>query len=584
MSLRVGVDVGGTKVLGVLLDDGLGGVPIDGVAVRARVRLASLPGAVGVVGQVVTAVRELCAAAGVSPSDLAVVGLGVPGVVDPEAGTVTHAVNLGLIDPVDLGGTVAERLGVPVRVENDLNAAAVGAAALLGLPARDLAFLALGTGLAAGLLLDGRLRRGSSGAAGEIGHVPYRQDGPRCACGQRGCLEVYASGRALAGAWAARPADAAERGAGPEPARVVAAAEAGEPWAVEAYATFVDAVATAVRVLVLTCDIEHVVLGGGVAGLGGALLEPVRVALHGAGRRLAVPRLAADRRPRAARPAGVGPGCRGRSARCARRRDPGGPVEVVIDRPEVLAALAADAVESLVRRRPDAVLGLATGSSPLAVYDELARRHAAGLSFARVRGFLLDEYVGLPAGHPEGYRAVIEREVVQRLDVPGDAVQGPDGAADDLPAACVAYESAIAAAGGVDLQILGIGTDGHVAFNEPGSSLGSRTRVKTLTEQTRRDNARFFGGDVDAVPRHVLTQGLGTIMSARHLVLVASGRAKAEALHHMVEGAVTAMWPASVLQLHPHVTVLVDEAAASRLQLADYYRQTWVAKPAWQGL
>jgi glucosamine-6-phosphate deaminase len=259
-------------------------------------------------------------------------------------------------------------------------------------------------------------------------------------------------------------------------------------------------------------------------------------------------------------------------------------VEVVIDRPEVLAALAADAVESLVRRRPDAVLGLATGSSPLAVYDELARRHAAGLSFARVRGFLLDEYVGLPAGHPEGYRAVIEREVVQRLDVPGDAVQGPDGGAADLPAACAAYESEIVAVGGVDLQILGIGTDGHVAFNEPGSSLASRTRVKTLTEQTRRDNARFFGGDLDAVPRHVLTQGLGTIMAARHLVLVASGRAKAEALHHMVEGAVTAMWPASVLQLHPHVTVLVDEAAASRLQLADYYRQTWAAKPTWQPL
>jgi glucosamine-6-phosphate deaminase len=259
-------------------------------------------------------------------------------------------------------------------------------------------------------------------------------------------------------------------------------------------------------------------------------------------------------------------------------------VEVVIDRPEVLAALASDAVESLVRRRPDAVLGLATGSSPLAVYDELVRRHAAGLSFARVRCFLLDEYVGLPAGHPERYRAVIEREVVQRLDLPGDAVLGPDGGADDLPAACAAYESAIAAAGGVDLQILGIGTDGHVAFNEPGSSLASRTRVKTLTEQTRRDNARFFGGDVDAVPHHVLTQGLGTIMSARHLVLVASGRAKAEALHHMVEGAVTAMWPASVLQLHPHVTVLVDEAAAGRLQLADYYRQTWAAKPAWQSL
>ncbi|MCV2396151.1 glucosamine-6-phosphate deaminase, partial [Actinotalea sp. M2MS4P-6] len=211
-------------------------------------------------------------------------------------------------------------------------------------------------------------------------------------------------------------------------------------------------------------------------------------------------------------------------------------------------------------------------------------RHEAGVSFAGARGFLLDEYVGLPAGHPEGYRAVIQREVVDHLDIPTEAVLGPDGSADDLPAACAAYEAAIAAAGGVDVQILGIGTDGHVAFNEPGSSLASRTRVKTLTEQTRRDNARFFDGDVDAVPRHVLTQGLGTILEARHLVLVASGRGKAEAVHQMVEGPVSAMWPGSVLQLHPHVSVLVDEAAASRLQLAAYYRETWRAKPAWQSL
>ncbi|GGB98726.1 glucosamine-6-phosphate deaminase [Cellulomonas carbonis] len=260
-------------------------------------------------------------------------------------------------------------------------------------------------------------------------------------------------------------------------------------------------------------------------------------------------------------------------------------MEVVIAPGPQLARLAADAVGALLSRRPDAVLGLATGSSPLALYDELARRHAEeGLSFARARGFLLDEYVGLPADHPERYRAVIDRELVSRVDLDPDAVQGPDGTAEDLPAACRRYEEAIAAAGGVDLQVLGIGTDGHVAFNEPGSSLASRTRVKTLTEQTRQDNARFFDGDAEAVPQHVLTQGLGTILAARHLVLLATGRAKAEAVHHLVEGAVSALWPATVLQMHPHVTVLVDEAAASRLQLADYYRDAWRHKPAWQGL
>ena len=260
-------------------------------------------------------------------------------------------------------------------------------------------------------------------------------------------------------------------------------------------------------------------------------------------------------------------------------------MEVVIAAPDMLARLAAGAVQALLEARPQAVLGLATGSSPLAVYDELARRHVElGLSFAHARGFLLDEYVGLPAGHPEGYRRVIERELVSRVDLDPARVLGPDGSAVDLPEACAAYERAISDAGGVDLQLLGIGTDGHVGFNEPGSSLASRTRIKTLTRQTRADNARFFDGDVDAVPTHCLTQGLATIMSARHLVLLATGRGKAEAVHQLVEGAVSALWPATVLQLHPHVTVLVDDAAASRLQLADYYRETYAGKPAWQGL
>jgi len=260
-------------------------------------------------------------------------------------------------------------------------------------------------------------------------------------------------------------------------------------------------------------------------------------------------------------------------------------MEVVIAAPEDLVALAAGAIESLLAAKPAAVLGLATGSSPLGIYDELARRHRDGrVSFSRARAFMLDEYVGLPPDHPERYRNVIEQEIASRVDFAPDAVQGPDGLAEDVVAACAQYEAAIAAAGGVDLQILGIGTDGHVGFNEPGSSLASRTRIKTLTDQTRADNARFFDGDIDEVPRHCLTQGLATIMSARHIVLIAIGRAKAEAIHHLVEGPVSAMWPATILQHHPHVSVLVDPAAAGRLQLADYFRSTYAAKPAWQGL
>ena len=257
---------------------------------------------------------------------------------------------------------------------------------------------------------------------------------------------------------------------------------------------------------------------------------------------------------------------------------------VIVPDAATVGRLAADAVVALLRREPSAVLGLATGSSPLVVYSELIRRHDAGeVSFARSRGFLLDEYVGLPADHPQRYRSVIRRELEDGVDFPADGIAGPDGLADDLPAVCADYERAIADAGGVDLQLLGVGSDGHVAFNEPGSSLSSRTRIKTLTARTREDNARFFDSP-DEVPHHVLTQGLGTILEARHLVLIAQGPGKAQAVHALVEGPVSAMCPASVLQLHPHATVLLDEGAAGQLRLADYYRETYAAKPDWQGL
>jgi glucosamine-6-phosphate deaminase len=257
---------------------------------------------------------------------------------------------------------------------------------------------------------------------------------------------------------------------------------------------------------------------------------------------------------------------------------------VIVDGPDEAGILVGGAVAALVDATPTAVLGLATGSSPVVVYRDLARRHVAGdLSLAQVQAFLLDEYVGLPPDHPQSYRSFIARELEARVDLADAAVQAPDIQSGDLVAACATYEREIAAAGGVDLQLLGIGTDGHIGFNEPGSSLASRTRIKTLTDQTRRDNARFFAS-LDEVPRHVVTQGVGTILEARHLMLLAFGAAKAAAVAAAVEGPVTAMVPGSALQLHPHATVVVDEPAAAGLRLAGYYRETWAHKPSWQGL
>jgi glucosamine-6-phosphate deaminase len=258
-------------------------------------------------------------------------------------------------------------------------------------------------------------------------------------------------------------------------------------------------------------------------------------------------------------------------------------VEIVIlsDAAEV-GRVAASVIAQIARRKPDGVIGLATGSSPLAIYAELARQVEAGaLDFSHMRGFALDEYVGLDYAHAESYHSVIARTVTTPLRMDPALVAVPDGMAADIPAACAAYEAAIDAAGGVDVQILGIGANGHIGFNEPTSSLASRTRIKTLTPKTREDNARFFDSP-EQVPTHCVTQGLGTIMRAQRIVLVAQGERKAEAIAAAVEGPVSASCPASILQHHEHVTVVIDEGAASRLHNADYYRHTWANKPEWQ--
>lgn len=261
----VGLDVGGTKTLGVLVGP-------DG-AVGPSVRLTARPGAAGVAGTAAEAVHALVAQAGLTPGALAGVGIGLPGIVDPAAGRVEHAVNLAIETAVPLAADVSAALGgVPVRLENDLNVAALGAAHLLPDPAPDLAFLALGTGLAAGLVLDGRLRRGASGVAGEIGHLVHVPGGLPCPCGQRGCLEQYASGGALSAAWPG-PGDR------PAPVALFEAADSGDAGAVAVRDRFAGAVAAAVRVLLLTTDVAHVVVGGGVSELGDPLLRVVRARL-----------------------------------------------------------------------------------------------------------------------------------------------------------------------------------------------------------------------------------------------------------------------------------------------------------------
>jgi glucosamine-6-phosphate deaminase len=226
-----------------------------------------------------------------------------------------------------------------------------------------------------------------------------------------------------------------------------------------------------------------------------------------------------------------------------------------------------------VRRKPTCVLGLATGGTPLGMYSELIRLHREeGLDFSRVVSFNLDEYVGLSGSHPQSYRHFMQQNLFDHININPTRVHVPDGRALDFPLFCRRYEDRIRAAGGVDLQLLGIGTDGHIAFNEPGSSLGSRTRLKTLTSETIRDNARFFGS-IDKVPRLAVTMGVGTILEARCCLLAAYGKSKAEAIQKTIEGPVTSQITASALQLHRDVMVVIDEGAAQQLARREYYRE-----------
>ncbi len=245
---------------------------------------------------------------------------------------------------------------------------------------------------------------------------------------------------------------------------------------------------------------------------------------------------------------------------------------------ETATVVATRIVARMLREKPNAVLGLATGSTPLLFYRALARLK---LDWRKVTTFNLDEYVGLPPAHAQSYHSFMEENLFRHINISRKNVHIPDGMTRDISRFCTRYERQIRAAGGIDLQILGIGTDGHIGFNEPTSSLASRTRIKTLTRRTRADNARFFGS-VDKVPHHVITMGLGTIMEARQCLLLAFGAKKAGAIAATVEGPVTAINPASILQMHQSTKVCLDAAAAAKLKRADYYRWVYANKPDWQ--
>jgi len=258
-------------------------------------------------------------------------------------------------------------------------------------------------------------------------------------------------------------------------------------------------------------------------------------------------------------------------------------VEVIIrDSAEEVSILGAQIVANLLRRKPRCVLGLATGRTPLLLYAELIRLHQAEkLDFSSVSTFNLDEYVGLPHDHPQSYQFYMRENFFRHVNILEESTHVPDGCAADLRLHCLEYEAAIKEAGGIDLQLLGIGSNGHIGFNEPTGSLSSRTWIKILSEKTLKDNAGHFRTPEEQ-PQHVVTMGIGTILEAAHCVVLACGVQKSSAVKAMIEGPVSSMCPASALQFHPRTTVIADAAASARMDHPEHYRWIEQHKLAWQ--
>ncbi len=246
---------------------------------------------------------------------------------------------------------------------------------------------------------------------------------------------------------------------------------------------------------------------------------------------------------------------------------------------EEMSKVGAQIVADVLNTKPNSVIGMATGSTPLGVYAELVRMHREeGLDFSQVTTFNLDEYVGLPTDHPQSYHSFMHEHFFQHVNIPPQNIYIPSGTTSNYNAFCEWYEQRILDAGGIDIQILGIGSDGHIAFNEPMSSLASRTRLKTLARSTIEDNARFFD-KIEDVPIYAITMGVGTILEARELLILANGKNKAAAIAGAIEGPVTSMITASALQLHPSVKCCLDADAASELTMIDYYDWVQEKKP-----
>ena len=235
---------------------------------------------------------------------------------------------------------------------------------------------------------------------------------------------------------------------------------------------------------------------------------------------------------------------------------------------EEMSQAGARIIASQLTLKPDSVLGLATGSTPIGMYSILGELCAKGeIDFSRVSSYNLDEYYPISPDNPQSYKYFMEENLFSKVNIDRARTHIPSGNSADPEKECKAYEAQIKKAGGIDIQVLGIGSDGHIAFNEPGSSLASRTRIKTLTTDTIIANSRFFDNDINKVPKTAVTVGVGTVMDAKEVLILVNGHNKAQALYHAVEGNITQMWTISVLQMHPRGIIVCDDAATAELKV-----------------
>ncbi|MHA1299028.1 MAG: glucosamine-6-phosphate deaminase [Candidatus Helarchaeota archaeon] len=580
----IGVDIGGHSIKAVCIDGN------GKIIKRLEADTRKKEGYRVVIQQIITLIKNLLEY--VKDKKVISIGIGIPGGIGPIF--VRKMIIMEDWKDVNLRTEIEDAVRIPTFVENDANVMALGEKEISKIQGNCIA-LTLGTGVGGGIIINDKILHGENYFAGELGHIIIddSENARLCGCGNKGCLEAYSSGTAIAKiAQEEIPKhetiipNLVNNDLSKISARIVAmAAHQGDKLAIDIYHKAAENLAKGIKIISDATGISQVLIGGKVAKVGDFFYEEIRKNLKTKYVPVNAPIKVYESCFR-----GIRGDLRGYTGAIGAAilgmegiEEVAEKVAIIIKEDDAaMGKMAAQIIAEQIRKKPDTVLGLATGSTPISMYKELVRMHKEEkLDFSQVITFNLDEYYPMKKDHPQSYHSFMKYWLFDHINIKPENIHIPNGELpeEEIESFCLNYEELIKKVGGIDIQVLGIGggyfdadrnlIGGHIGFNEAGSDFNSRTRKMELTEKTRIDNARFFKY-VEEVPHFAITMGIGTILDAKKIILLASGEHKAPIIKEAVEGRVNPFIPASILQTHPNVHFILEKGAASRLSRIMY--------------